>query len=149
MIINTLRGLFKRDLETLKKEIGLYQTEANLWTIDAAISNSAGNLCLHLVGNLNTYIGAEFGKTGYIRNRDLEFSQKDVPQTALLAKIEDTIAVVDLALSQLNEAQLQADYPQEVFAGKTMTTEYFLIHLVAHLSYHLGQINYHRRLLDK
>nr|WP_290933291.1 DinB family protein [Haliscomenobacter sp.] len=104
---------------------------------------------MHLVGNLNTYIGAEFGKTGYIRNRDLEFSQKDVPQTALLAKIEDTIAVVDLALSQLSEAQLQADYPQEVFAGKTMTTEYFLIHLVAHLSYHLGQINYHRRLLDK
>ena len=123
MIINTLRGLFKRDLENLKKEIGLYQSEANLWVIEAAISNSAGNLCLHLIGNLNTYIGAEFGKTGYIRDRDLEFSQKDVPQATLLAKIEDTIAVVDLALSQLSQEQLQADYPQEVFAGKTMTTE--------------------------
>lgn len=148
MLIENLRTLFKRDLERLQQEIEQYQDEANLWVTDGKISNSAGNLCLHLVGNLNTYIGMELGKTGYVRNRDLEFSQKDVPQAELVQMVINTRQVVDQALSTLTPEQLEAKYPTKVFDYE-MTTQFFLIHLVAHLSYHLGQINYHRRLLGE
>jgi len=146
MLIENLRTLFKRDLERLQQEIEQYQNEAHLWVTDGKISNSAGNLCLHLVGNLNTYIGMELGKTGYVRNRDLEFSQKNVPQAELVQMVKNTREVVDQALSTLTTEQLEANYPTRFFDYE-MTTQFFLIHLVAHLSYHLGQINYHRRLL--
>ncbi len=147
MLIETLKSLFNRDLLKLKSEIGLYQDEKNLWLTDKAIANSSGNLCLHLVGNLNTYIGKEIGKTHYVRNRELEFSLKDVPRTELLQKIDDTIQVVQNALNKMKAEDLSKEYPMLVFEKKT-TTEYFLVHLIAHLGYHLGQINYHRRLLD-
>ena len=147
MVIDTLQKIFKRDLEKLKLEISLYKDEKNLWVIDRSILNSAGNLCLHLVGNLNTYIGAEIGKTGYIRNRDLEFSQKNVPQQQLIKMVEDTIIVVEDGLNKLTEDDLEKEYSLLVFKEKT-STGFFLIHLAVHLDYHLGQINYHRRLLD-
>ena len=147
MVIETLQKIFKRDLEKLKQEIASYRNESNLWKVDKSIANSSGNLCLHLVGNLNTYIGAEIGKTGYVRNRDLEFSQKNIPQVQLVKMIEDTIVVVEDGLSKLNENDLEREYPLLVFKEKT-STGYFLIHLTVHLGYHLGQINYHRRLLD-
>ncbi|MBG6111588.1 putative damage-inducible protein DinB [Flavobacterium sp. CG_9.10] len=146
MLIETLKTLFNRDLNQLKKEIELYQNETDIWCVQKGISNSAGNLCLHLIGNLNTYIGAEFGKTNYVRNRALEFSLKDVPKAELLNKIEETKTIVDNALRSLTDEMLQNEYPLLVFETK-MTTEFFLIHLTTHLAYHLGQINYHRRLL--
>jgi len=146
MLIETLKSLFNRDLNKLKIEIESYQSENQLWAIDKNISNSAGNLCLHLMGNINTYIGAELGKTGYIRDRPLEFSLKDIPKSELISKIDATILVVNNALDSLTEADLDAIYPQIVFE-KEMTTGYFLVHLSTHLAYHLGQINYHRRLI--
>ena len=147
MNIQILRTLFKRDLNKLKMEIETYQNEEHVWVIDDGISNSGGNLCLHLIGNLNAFIGAELGKTGYIRNRELEFSAKNIPKNELVAKIEDTITAVDMALSNLDPAKLEEDYPVLVFKEKT-STGHFLTHLATHLTYHLGQINYHRRLLD-
>ena len=147
MVIETLQKIFKRDLEKLKQEIASYRNENNLWKVDKSIANSSGNLCLHLVGNLNAYIGAEIGKTGYVRNRNLEFSQKKIPQAQLVKMIEDTIVVVEDGLSKLNENDLEREYPLLVFKEKT-STGYFLIHLTVHLGYHLGQVNYHRRLLD-
>ena len=147
MVIETLQKIFKRDLEKLKQEIASYRDESNLWKIDKSIANSSGNLCLHLVGNLNSYIGAEIGKTGYVRNRDLEFSLKNIPQAQLVKIVEDTIVVVEDGLSRLNENDLEREYPLLVFKEKT-STGYFLIHLAVHLGYHLGQVNYHRRLLD-
>jgi len=147
MVIETLQKIFKRDLEKLKQEIASYRNESNLWKVDNSITNSSGNLCLHLVGNLNTYIGAEIGKTGYVRNRDLEFSLKNIPQVQLMKMIEDTIVIVEDGLSKLNENDLEREYPILVFKEKT-STGYFLIHLTVHLGYHLGQVNYHRRLLD-
>lgn len=146
MLIETLKSLFNRDLNKLKEEIESYQTESQLWKIDRNISNSAGNLCLHLIGNLNTYIGAELGKTGYIRDRPLEFSSKDIPKNQLISKIDETILVVNNALDSLTDANLETIYPQIVFE-KEMTTGFFLVHLSTHLAYHLGQINYHRRLV--
>ncbi|MDI6049693.1 DUF1572 family protein [Flavobacterium sp. XS2P24] len=146
MLIETLKTLFNRDLNQLKTEIESYQNESDIWKTQKGIANSAGNLCLHLVGNLNTYIGAEFGKTGYIRNRPLEFSLKDIPRAELLSKIKDTIVVVDNALNTISEEELKKEYPLLVFENKT-STEFMLVHLTTHLAYHLGQINYHRRLL--
>ncbi|MBF4491998.1 DinB family protein [Flavobacterium sp. MR2016-29] len=146
MLIETLKTLFNRDLHKLKVEIESYQNESQIWAIDKNISNSGGNLCLHLIGNINTYIGAEIGKTGYIRNRPLEFSLKDIPRSELINKIEETILVVNNVFNTLTEADLEKIYPQIVFE-KEMTTGFFLVHLSAHLGYHLGQINYHRRLV--
>jgi len=146
MTIETLRTVFNRDLNKLKLEIESYPDEKALWTIAPGIANSGGNLCLHLLGNLNTYIGAELGGTNYIRDRDLEFSAKDVPGSVLTDKIAETMTVVDAALKNLTPDQLQSEYPLLVLEAKT-STEYFLIHLATHLAYHLGQINYHRRLL--
>lgn len=148
MLTETLKSLFTRDLSRLKKEIEQYSNESNIWKTEPEISNSAGNLCLHLVGNLNTYIGKEIGKTNYVRNRELEFSLKDIPRIELLEKIEATIVTVNKSLDQLNEKDLQAEYPIWVFEEKT-STEYLLVHLASHLTYHLGQVNYHRRLIDK
>lgn len=146
MLLETLKILFNRDLNKLKFEIESYEFENQIWAVNNDISNSGGNLCLHLIGNINTYIGAEIGKTRYIRNRPLEFSLKDIPKSELIEKIEDTIIVVNNALDALTEADLQDIYPQIVFE-KEMTTGFFLVHLSTHLAYHLGQINYHRRLI--
>lgn len=146
MVTETLKTLFNRDLNKLKTEIESYENESSIWKIDKNISNSAGNLCLHLIGNLNTYIGAELGKTDYIRNRPLEFSLKGIPKSELIEKIEATIQVVNSTMGTLNDTDLEKIYPQIVFE-KEMTTGFFLIHLATHLGYHLGQINYHRRLV--
>ncbi len=147
MTTTSLITLFKRDLNALKTEINAYTNEDLLWETPKGISNAAGNLCLHLVGNLNHFIGAALGNTGYVRQRDLEFSQKDVPRTQLITQVEQTIPMIESVLASLTEAELQETYKHRVF-DKPMTTEYFLIHLAMHLAYHLGQINYHRRLLD-
>ena len=147
MLKDTLIKLFKRDLNKLIEEIDLYKDDTNLWEIDGLVTNSAGNLCLHLIGNLNHFIGAILGDTGYIRQRELEFSLKDVPKSELITQIKKTIEVVENTLNTLTVADLIKDYKVQVFK-EAMTTEYFLIHLTMHLAYHLGQINYHRRLLD-
>lgn len=147
MIIESLKSLYTRDLNKLKTEIEAYQNEKSIWKIDNNISNSAGNLCLHLVGNLSHFVGTILGNSGYVRNRELEFSLKDIPRTELIQQIEDTIEIVNSSLDKLAEPALGREYPLEAL-GYKMTTEYFLIHLIAHLNYHLGQINYHRRLLD-
>ncbi len=147
MLIATLRQLFKRDLEKLRTEITLYQDEDIIWKVDKQIANCAGNLCLHIIGNLNAYLGAVLGNTGYIRDREGEFSIKGIPREELLSKITETIEVVDAALANLTEEVLWKEYPMVVFKDK-MTTGHFLVHLETHLGYHLGQVNYHRRLLD-
>lgn len=147
MLIPSLRKLYKRDLNKLKEEIRLYKNEENIWVTDKAIANSAGNLCLHLVGNLSAFVGAVLGNSGYVRNREAEFSLKNVPQQQLIKQVEETIAAVDSALEKLDPSKLEEVYPMKVFEDG-MTTGYFLVHLAMHLDYHLGQINYHRRLLD-
>lgn len=148
MVISALLELFKRDLNILSVEINSYSDESNLWITNADIKNSPGNLSLHLCGNLQHFIGAVLGNTGYIRDREAEFSKKNVPKDELLSSIDNTKEVVLNVLETLSVDELEKDYPIEVFKKK-MTTIYFLIHLHSHLNYHLGQINYHRRLLDK
>ena len=147
MLTETLKLLLERDLKKLRHEIEAYKTEKNIWQVEKNINNSAGNLCLHIIGNLNWFIGAQFGATGYIRDRELEFSSTNIPKDDLLLEIDKTRSVLDNTLDKITESQLELEYPILVFDKKT-TTYYFLIHLSTHLAYHLGQINYHRRLID-
>lgn len=146
MLAQTLQHLLVRDLNKLKSELEQYTREADIWKIEKQISNPAGNLCLHLVGNLNTYIGAVLGNTGYVRHRDLEFSLRDVPRQELIEKVNGTIAMLEKVMPTITDDRLKEEYPVLVMAEKT-STEFFLVHLAAHLGYHLGQVNYHRRLV--
>lgn len=144
-MIQELITLFDRDLRKLADEIKSYPDENQIWTVKGEIKNSAGNLCYHLIGNLNHFIGAILGNNGYIRNREEEFSRKNIPVTELVSEVEKVNAMIATDLGNLSDNELDANFPVEVF-GKPMTTGYFLIHLYGHLNYHLGQINYHRRL---
>ncbi len=147
LLIQTVQKLLDRDLAVLEREISQYPSDAGLWKVSCDIKNPAGNLCLHLCGNLQYYIGAVLGNSGYVRHRDAEFSTKGLNKEELLSEIAKTRKAVTEALENLNPTALETTYPLEVFKDP-MTIGYFLIHLSAHLGYHLGQINYHRRLLQ-
>ncbi len=148
MIQQSLSELFERDLNKLKEEINLYKDENRIWDVKGDIKNSAGNLTLHLLGNLNHFIGAILGNSGYVRNRDEEFSDNHVPRTEIIGDIDKTIGIIKSTLLKVSDQQLKKDYPIKVLKNKeTMRTEFFLIHLLGHLNYHLGQLNYHRRLI--
>jgi hypothetical protein len=146
MLNATLIQLYSRDLDKLRAEIGMYSNEADLWKTGGEITNSGGNLTLHLIGNLKHFIGAVLGNSGFVRDRDAEFSTGGVSRDELLAEIDVASTIVKSTLEKLTDVDLAKTYPIEVF-GHPMTSEFFLVHLTTHLNYHLGQINYHRRLL--
>jgi len=146
-IVETLLKLFDRDLLRLEEEINLYQSEEAIWRISGEIKNTAGNLCLHLCGNLQYYIGANLGRISYVRNRDNEFAAKGLSKAELIAEVQKTRQAVRESLETLKPSILESEYPEKIYEYP-MTTGYFLIHLIAHLNYHLGQINYHRRILQ-
>jgi uncharacterized damage-inducible protein DinB len=146
MLNATLIQLYSRDLDKLRAEIGMYSNEADLWKTGGEITNSGGNLTLHLIGNLKHFIGAVLGNSGFVRDRDAEFSTGGVSRDELLAEIDVASTIVKSTLEKLTDEDLAKTYPIEVF-GHPMTSEFFLVHLTTHLNYHLGQINYHRRLL--
>jgi len=146
MLKESLLEIYERDLNKLKTEISLYKDENSLWIVKKEISNSAGNLCLHLIGNLNHFIGAILGKTGYERNRENEFASKNIPRQELVTKIEMTIEVVINTLNKLSVEDFEKDFPIQIHE-KIVKTDFMLLHLITHFNYHLGQINYHRRLI--
>jgi uncharacterized damage-inducible protein DinB len=146
MLLSILKEIYSRDLNKLKEELKAYPNEADLWIIDREISNSSGNLSLHLIGNLKTYIGAALGGKEYSRNRPEEFSLKNVSRDIIIEQIDEVIVEVNTVLDSLTTSELEAEYPVLVFEQRT-STAYMLTHLTAHINYHLGQINYHRRLL--
>lgn len=138
-------GLFKRDLDRLLVECDQYTDHQKLWVRSGSISNPAGNLILHICGNLNHFIGKILGGTGYERDREAEFAQQNLPHQQLRQIILKTDTTVTAVLSSLKEEDLVQPYPVEI-AGLRMSVSSILIHLLGHLNYHLGQINYHRRL---
>lgn len=146
-MINELIKIYDRDIQRLRKEIELFNQDSNLWRTVGNVKNPAGNLCLHLVGNLNTYIGKNLGYTNYVRDRDAEFNSRNVSKQELLDKVEETREVVISTMKKLNNEDVDKKYVEDVF-GYEMTNGFFLIHLAAHLSYHLGQVNYIRRILE-
>lgn len=143
---SSILDLYLRGLSKLKEEILLYKNESDLWQTRGEVKNSAGNLALHLVGNLKHFIGAQLGNTGYVRDRDKEFSEKYIPCGKIITEIDETISVVNNVFSLLSVSDLQRDYPV-LFLSKQHSIIEILFILYGHLNYHLGQINYQRRLL--
>ena len=149
MLNEVLTKIYMRDLDKLKEELNAYKNESQIWLVPDGISNSAGNLTLHLIGNLNHFIGATLGNTGYVRDRDKEFSLKNIPRAEMIASIDHTINVVRDTLTKIDDAVMDKPFPIKVPMGDDITVGFMLVHLTAHLAYHLGQINYHRRLTAK
>ena len=147
-MIDALKELFTRDLNRLKKEIQLYKDDETLWKVENSISNSGGNLCLHLIGNLKTFIGNGLSQNGYERKRDHEFSAKNIDRNEIYKEIDETIVIVEQAFQQMGVDQLEQNFPILIWEKET-GMKFTIIHLHSHLNYHLGQINYHRRLLEK
>jgi uncharacterized damage-inducible protein DinB len=151
MITAAISSIFERELTKLAEEIKLYKSEDAIWRVDKDVKNSGGNLCLHICGNLQHFIGAVLGNTGYIRNRDKEFSDKGIPSTELVKEVMETIKVVTKTLEAIPDEDLDKEYtafPPHLLGKEKLSKFYFLAHLISHLDYHIGQLNYHRRLLS-
>jgi len=146
MIVSMLQGVFVRDLRGVRRALEVYPEEADIWKTPHGVSNSGGTLALHLVGNIRSFIGAQLGGDGYVRDRDAEFKRRNVPRAELLAMIDEAIAAVKKTMPRLTDADLEKRYPMAL-GGVTLQTGDFMLHLVSHLGYHLGQLDYHRRLV--
>ena len=143
-----LNQLLQRDLSKLIEELKAYSDEGNLWLIDQGINNSAGNLTLHLIGNVKQFFGLDLVGIAFERDRDSEFVPSLLTRDHLLQELEELKKILEQALVPMDPQKL-GDQSKHSFLGHSMTVGYFLIHLYGHFNYHLGQINYHRRLLDK
>lgn len=141
----SINHLISRDLNTLIKELQAYPNESDLWKVEHSINNSAGSLALHLVGNLNHFIGHILGKTDYKRDREFELSGTAVPRNEIIEKIEQTIVMINEVIPKLSKERMNQTFEFD-FLGERSTAFYMML-FVSHLSYHIGQINYHRRLL--
>ena len=146
VLIPAVRAIFERDLNTLRREVEAYSSDQQVWQILPGLTNSAGTLVVHLAGNLQHYLGARLAGNGYVRNRGAEFSRRDVPRVTLLSEIEAAREAMRAGLAALSETQLAEEYP-EVIAGTKLMTGVYLVHLTTHLTYHLGQVDYHRRVV--
>jgi hypothetical protein len=146
MLASELAALFARDLARLIQELQAFPDTASVWKTAPGVTNAAGTLALHLEGNLREYIGRQLGQIAFTRDRPLEFSARGVERDDLIARLEAVKAQIPSVISKLSDAQLDAVYPENVI-GKPITTRQFLIHLEAHLNYHLGQVDYLRRLI--
>jgi len=147
MLNNILAKFYERDLRKLIEEINLFKNEEDLWKTAGSVKNSCGNLALHLIGGLNYLIGATLAQTNYVRNRDQEFIRKDVERKELVAQLEELISLINQTLTALTSEQMEAEFP--IFFDKPKTSvSYVLVQLLAHLNYHLGQVNYLRRVLE-
>jgi hypothetical protein len=137
---------FNHYLEQIENEVKSYTNESDLWFAKGDVKNSAGNLALHILGNLNHFIGKALAGTGYERNRDAEFENKNISRSEILDEIEHTKDLISKTLPHLNN--LTDEYP-EGYWHDSGSIHLQLLKLLSHLAYHAGQINYHRRGLVK
>ena len=140
--------MLRRDLHGLDHEIAAYPDDESLWLTPPGISNSAGNLVLHLAGNLRHFVGHVVGGSGYVRNREAEFSARGMSRDALRAEIRTAVSEVESALQSMDVSRLAEAFPVGIGQPpKSVRMSDWLVHLATHLTYHIGQIDYHRRLL--
>ena len=144
---NDIHFFYQRDIQRVIDEIALFKDEANIWKICGSTKNSAGNLALHLIGGLNYLIGTNLFHTGYVRNRDAEFTIKGIGKEQLIEQLKELNSMIDKTISSLTEEQLDSSFPI-FFDKENATVNYVLTQLLLHLNYHLGQINYLRRILE-
>ena len=141
-----LLPIFRRDLRCFIREVELFPDDATLWRTVPGITNSAGNVALHVAGNLRHFLGAVLGATGYVRQREREFAQRDGSRASVAAELEAAIAAVEAGLAALTPEVEAGTFPAPVGAHRPRTS-LFLAHLAAHLAFHLGQAGYLRRAL--
>jgi uncharacterized damage-inducible protein DinB len=141
-----IRHVLARDLRAAAREVDAYPDDEAPWRAVPGITNSAGTLALHLAGNLEHFIGAVLGGTGYVRDREAEFATRDLTRAELRRRIDAAAKAVDATFARLTPEQWEAEYPVPV-AGRKLGTATFLVHLATHLAYHLGQMDYHRRMV--
>ena len=137
-----LRDLILRELHTMQREVLAYRADEELYFSLPGISNTGGNIALHCAGNLQHFIGARLGHSGFVRNRDLEFTDRTRSRDSVAAELAKT---ADAVRDALTGRQLPHDFPDKV-GDRSLRTEVFLTHLAVHLGYHLGQLDYHRRI---
>jgi len=147
-VVTYVHAILVRDLQALRREVEAYPDDASIWAVPEGIANSCGTLVLHLVGNLRTYIGLQLGGVAYERDRPREFSARNLPRAELLRDIDATIAAVHAAAPNVSDESLAAQFPLAI-GPVTVNTQDFLLHVAVHLGYHLGQVDYHRRLVTK
>ncbi len=144
-MMDHLQSLLARDLKAFVKEIEAFPGDAQLWAAAPGISNAAGNLALHVAGNLQFYVGATLGGSGYVRDRDAEFNRRSGTRQEVIEELERALQAVESVIPRLTEEDLRREFPQSL-GGAVFPTDVFLLRLCAHLTYHLGQVNYLRRL---
>lgn len=138
--------LFRRDLRALIREVELFPNDEALWQTLPGVANAGGNLALHVAGNLRHFVGAVLGGSGYLRDREAEFSRRAGSRAEVVTELENTLATLEALLPALTAAALEGPYPAAVM-GVQPPTGRFLLHLSLHLAFHLGQIGYLRRAL--
>jgi len=138
--------LLRRDLRCFIREVEAFPDDATLWQTVPGISNSAGNLALHVAGNLRHFVGTVLGGTGYQRQRDTEFARREGTRAEVAALLEAAATEIEAGLKALTAEALALPYPQ-VLMGHQPPTGRFLLHLSTHLAFHLGQAGYLRRAL--
>lgn len=145
-IMQPVRAVILRELRALDREIAAYPDDESVWKAPQGISNSAGNLALHMAGNLRHFIGGVLGGSGYVRDRDAEFKSTGLSREELRAIVAGTIDELTQAFDRITDEQLSQEFPLPIMGQKLKASD-FVTHLAVHLSYHLGQLDYHRRLL--
>ena len=145
-IANELASLFRRDLARLSKQIESFPDDETIWQTVPGVTNTAGNLALHLEGNLREFVGRQLGQRPYTRNRELEFGARGVTKQELSMRLAELSESIPSIVEGLSAAQMDKEYPQIVLGTPTSTSE-LLIHLYGHLNWHLGQVDYLRRML--
>lgn len=146
MLIPVVQATLRRELGAVQRSVASYPDDASLWVLPNGVPNAGGTIVLHLAGNLQHFVGAMLGGTGFVRDRAAEFARRDGSRAELLGELAKTIAVVDRTLPTLSEESLSQPYPDKV-GGEVLPIGVVLVHLATHLAYHLGQLDYHRRMV--
>jgi uncharacterized damage-inducible protein DinB len=145
-VVSYIRIIALRDLRDVAHEIEAYPDDELLWKSIDGTTNPGGNLALHLAGNMRHYVGAVLGGSSYVRDRSSEFADRGLSRAEVLGRINDALTEVDAALSELDDGDLQKPFPENLGDFQLFTGQ-FLTHLLAHMGYHLGQLDYHRRIV--
>lgn len=146
MVVRWLSLLITRELDDLVKELDLFADESQIWATVPGVTNSAGTITLHLCGNLRHCIGFKLGGIAYTRNREHEFAARGISRAELKAEIARTREGVVSGLAGLSESRLE-EVCLFVPNGMRLPLGLFLMHLATHLSFHIGQAGYLRRIL--
>jgi uncharacterized damage-inducible protein DinB len=116
-----------------------------IWRRPYPYGNSIGNLLLHLTGNLNYYIGAQIAASGYVRHRDLEFSDPGKPKEQLLRSFDQAVNMVVATVRRQSAENWSAAYSAE--RSKADNRFKIVLDCAAHAYHHVGQIIYLQKQL--